>query len=205
MNSKAWHLSPDTTLQAREKGGASSLELVNCQGLMAQWRYTPARNKAAHHFVDRWKLFRSGQTAEGGVAESTTEALCPSCGLPIKGDQGFCETCATLPGIKPGRSLLRLLTFARKRVGVASLGLFLTIASTAASMVPPYLTKPILDEVLIPYSRQQYTDAKLYLIPWLLGGLAAASVLSWMLSWARTYVVAWVSERIASDLRNQTY
>ena len=25
------------------------------------------------------------------------------------------------------------------------------------------------------------------------------------MSWARTYVIAWVSERIASDLRNQTY
>jgi len=89
MNSKAWHLSPDTTLQAREKGGASSLELVNCQGLMAQWRYTPARNKAAHHFVDRWKLFRSGQTAEGGVAESTTEALCPVADCPSRGTRAF--------------------------------------------------------------------------------------------------------------------
>ena len=43
------------------------------------------------------------------------------------------------------------------------------------------------------------------LIPWLLGGFAVASVLSWWLGWARTYVIAWVSERIAADLRNQTY
>jgi len=204
ITSKAWRLSPETTLAAKEKGGASALELVDGQGILAQWRHTPARNKAARQFVDRWKLLRSGQPAEGEVAEST-ETLCPSCGSPIKGEQGLCEICATSPGIKPGRSLLRLLSFARKRGGVALLGLALTIASTAASMVPPYLTKPILDEVLIPYSRQQYQDAKLFLIPWLLGGLAAASILTWMLSWARTYVVAWVSERIASDLRNQTY
>jgi len=202
--SKAWHLSPEITLVAKEKGGASTLELVNEQGMLAQWRHTPARNKSAHHFVDRWKLLRSGQAAEGEATESA-EALCPSCGSPVKGEQGLCETCAAIPAVRPARSLLRLLSFARKRAGMVSLGLFLTVASTAAGMVPPYLTKPILDEVLIPFSRHQYGEAKLYLIPWLLGGLAAASILTWLLSWARTYVVAWVSERIASDLRNQTY
>ena len=98
----AWQLSPEVTLQTKEKGGASSLELVDCQGLVAQWRYTPARSKAAHHFVDRWKLLRSGQPAEGEATEST-EPLCPSCGSPIKGEQGFCENCASLPG--PSRAL----------------------------------------------------------------------------------------------------
>jgi len=200
--SKAWHLSPEITLQTKEKGGASSMELVDCRGLVAQWRHSPARSKASHHFVDRWKLLRSGQPTEGEATEST-ESLCPSCGSPIKGEQGFCESCASLSGIKPGRSLLRLLTFARKRGWVALLGLLLTIASTSASMVPPYLTKPMLDEVLVPF--QNHQDAKFYLVPWLLGGLAAASILSWLLGWARTYVIAWVSERIAADLRNQTY
>ena len=56
-----------------------------------------------------------------------------------------------------------------------------------------------------PTRNQQYEHAKLYLIPWLLTGLAVASVLSWILSWGRTYVIAWVSERVAADLRNQTY
>ncbi len=200
----AWNLSPEITLQAKEKGGASSLELVDCRGLLTQWRHTPARAKAAHHFVDRWKLFRSGPSTNGELAE-VADAFCPSCGAPVKGDQGFCETCASLSGPKPVGSLLRLLRFARKRSGVVALGIFLTISSTAASMVPPYLTKPMLDDVLIPYSQPGHGNAQLFLIPWLLAGLFGASILSWLLGWGRTYVVAWVSERIASDLRNQTY
>ena len=36
-------------------------------------------------------------------------------------------------------------------------------------------------------------------------GLAGAAVLAWLLGWGRTYVLAWVSERIAADLRTQTY
>ena len=30
-------------------------------------------------------------------------------------------------------------------------------------------------------------------------------MLAWLLTWGRTYVMAWVSERIAADLRNRTY
>ena len=105
---------------------------------------------------------------------------------------------------KPGRSLLRLLSFARKRAGMALLGIVLTIAATAASMVPPYLTRPMLDKVLIPYQKGK---AGQFLPDSLVAGRAGrGSVLTWLLSWARTYVVAWVSERIAvrsaqSDLR----
>src|SRR3954454_13724963 len=32
-----------------------------------------------------------------------------------------------------------------------------------------------------------------------------AGVMAWMLSWAKTYVLARVSERVSADLRNQTY
>ncbi len=199
---KSWPLSAELSIQSKEKGGAGALELVDANGLLAQWRFTPARTKAAHHFVDRLKQFRSGSLSDGDLSESS-EVLCPSCGSPIKGDQGLCETCIALPGTRPGRSLLRLLRFARKRGAMSFLGLVLTVGSTSAGMVPPYLTKPILDKVLVPYQNGQ--EAAFRLIPWLLGGLAAASILTWILSWARTYVVAWVSERIAADLRNQTY
>jgi ATP-binding cassette subfamily B protein len=42
-------------------------------------------------------------------------------------------------------------------------------------------------------------------VPWYLLGLAGAAILTWLLSWARSYVLAWVSERVAADLRNVTY
>ena len=39
----------------------------------------------------------------------------------------------------------------------------------------------------------------------LLGGLLGAAFLAWILDWAKTYILALVSERIGSDLRTTTY
>ncbi|MDZ7616423.1 MAG: ABC transporter ATP-binding protein, partial [Patescibacteria group bacterium] len=75
--------------------------------------------------------------------------------------------------------------------------------ATAAGLAPPYLTMPLLDKVLIPYQSGEAVDFGL--VRWYLGGLALASLLAWLLGWARTYVLAWVSERISADLRNTTY
>ena len=79
----------------------------------------------------------------------------------------------------------------------------LSLASTVAALVPPYLTMPLVDDVLIP--RQQGVLVSFSLVWWYLGGLFLAAVLAWLLSWARTWALAWVSERIAADLRVKTY
>jgi ATP-binding cassette subfamily B protein len=79
-----------------------------------------------------------------------------------------------------------------------ALGFVLTLASTAVGLIPPYMSVPLLNNVLIPRTNWHH-------VPWYLLGLAGAAVLAWILSWARTHVLAWVSERIAADLRNATY
>ena len=84
-----------------------------------------------------------------------------------------------------------------------ALGFALTLASTAAGLVPPYLTMPLLNNVLIP--RQNGLPVDFGVVPWYLAGLFGAALLAWLLGWAKTYVLARVSERISADLRNETY
>jgi len=45
----------------------------------------------------------------------------------------------------------RLVRFARPHARLIAVGFCLTLASTAAGLVPPYLTMPLLDRVLIPH------------------------------------------------------
>jgi ATP-binding cassette subfamily B protein len=106
-----------------------------------------------------------------------------------------------------GHPLWRLFAFARPRIGKIAIGLGLTLATTAVGLVPPYLTMPLVDNVLVPW--QEARGALLesaYGHLWLyLGGLAAAAVLAWLLAWAQGAVLAWVSELISADLRNRAF
>ena len=113
--------------------------------------------------------------------------------------------CAAAAGRPAGASrCFGWLRFARQRAGMALLGFRLSRRQHGGqAWCPPYLTRPIFDTC---WSRTRTRKrGNFRLIPWYLAGMAGASVLTWLLSWARTYVLAWVSERVAADLRNQTY
>jgi ATP-binding cassette subfamily B protein len=200
---RCWTLEPKFVLQAKEHGSAGALELLNPECRLSQWRYTPARTAAAHRLVHCFKTRGSAKPGEDESAEAS-ESVCPSCGAPVPAEQGLCSACAGTEAVRrPAQSLFRVLKFARARLGMAVLGLALMVAATAAGMVWPALTRPIFDAVLIPY--QEGRPANFRLVAWCLLGMLAASVGAWLLTWARTYVLAWVSERVAADLRNRTY
>ncbi len=191
---REWTLRPDLTLQARDRSGLGTLDLFGPAGRLAHWRYTIGRSAAASQLAGRFtELLRVGRVK----TERPAEFACPVCGGELPGEQAACPAC--VPATPPTTtSLLRLVRFGRPRAGAIALGFVLTLASTAAGLVPPYMSVPLLKNVLIPMK-------DFHLVKWYLLGLAGASVLTWLLSWARTYVIAWVSERIAADLRTRTY
>ena len=84
-----------------------------------------------------------------------------------------------------------------------AVGFALTVASTTAALVWPYLTVLLIEKVLTP--RQNGEPIEFSVVYWYLAGLLSAAVVAWMLSWAKTYVLASVSEQISADLRNETY
>jgi ATP-binding cassette subfamily B protein len=77
------------------------------------------------------------------------------------------------------------------------------LLGTAAHQVPPYLTAPLVDKVLIPMQNGETVEPGT--IAFYLSALLGAGLLAWVLSWGKTYVLALVSERIAADLRTTTY
>ena len=136
-------------------------------------------------------------------APDESSANCPGCGVPIAPEQTSCPDCAPVSEARAAKGLLRLLLFAKARAFALTAGLALTIVSTGVSLVPSYLTEPLVDRVLVPRTKDQ--SVPISLLYWYLGLMAGSAILAWLLAWARTYVMAWVSERISGDLRQQTY
>jgi ATP-binding cassette subfamily B protein len=131
-------------------------------------------------------------------------ALCPSCKAPLPADSDECPLCSREVQAVPSTwVLLRLWRFARPYQKQLAAGFALTLASTAATLVPPYLAIPLMDDILIPFQSGKSIDPRLVLT--YLGGLLLAALLAWGLGWARTYLLALVSERIGADLRTATF
>ncbi len=197
-----WPLEPRTVLHTKEEGGAGTLELLDDHGRLAYWRFTAGRTAAAHRLVERLKVLREGEPADEAGEAGEGEWLCQACGLPIPPESHLCSACAAAAATRPARSLFRLAPFARARLGVIALGFVLSLAATAASLVPIYLQKPIIDKIVAPLLKG---ERHFQLMPWYLSAMAGAAILTFLLAWGRNYVLAWVSERIAADLRNTTY
>ncbi|MBU1440864.1 MAG: ABC transporter ATP-binding protein/permease [Gammaproteobacteria bacterium] len=184
-----WSLAtPGLKLIASDHAGIGTLDLVGPAGRLARWRYTLVHQPAASRLQ---KLFLQGHVR--GLARAA---------LPMDTDEGVLAE-AEIQAPPSTWVLLRLGRFAKPYRKQLLIGFALTLASTAATLVPPYLTIPLIDDILIPFqSGQQIPIGK---VLFFLGALLVSALAGWGLGWARTYLLALVSERIGADLRTTTY
>ncbi len=200
---QAWDYRPGLALHHHDHAGVGTLELHDATCRLAAWRYTLGQNVAALRLIDAFEQQLESRLS-GQPAVKETDAACPQCKAPLEPDQEECLVCAREIHTPPSTwTLFRLWRFAKPYNKPLLAGFLLTLASTAATLVPPYLTMPLMDKVLIPY--QSGTPIDVGLVTLLLGGLLASALLAWGLGWARTYILALVSERIGADLRTTTY
>ena len=203
-NWQIWQLSPDARLLLSDHGGVGSLELV-CEGRrQAVWRFTLGMQAAASRMAAQ--LERQGQQEDEGrpLQMALGGAVCPVCQAPLEEGADECTRCGRSDLAPPSTwTLLKLWRFGQPYRKQLLLGFMLTLASTAATLVPPYMTMPLMDEVLIPYQSGKPIDSSLVAL--YLGGLFGAALLAWALGWAKTYILALASERIGADLRTTTY
>ncbi|MBK8039334.1 MAG: ABC transporter ATP-binding protein [Verrucomicrobiaceae bacterium] len=185
-----WRLQNLDELLLEEMGPTAALHLMQGEKAVWHWRLTAGHLREVEAFIGRFKEQR-GLTAEGGdLGEDDDEEL-------------FSPEAVAEPKFA-GKPLLRLMGFSRPWLGLMLLGLALTVASTGASLLGPWLTMSLVDDVLIPLqsATHEINVQKVYQFA---GGLLGAALLTWMLQWATTYVVARLAECVTSRMRRATY
>ena len=196
-------LTSTQTLQHRDHAGVGTIELFDGALRLGVWRHTLGMAPAVGRLSEIFTQIKQ-KLADPLHAPTASAASCPTCGTPFALDQDECAVCDTEPaGPSDTWALLRLARFARPYKLPLIVGFILTLLSTSATLVPPYLTMPLMDDILIPFQNGKpinYDLVSLYLT-----GLVVAGLLAWLLGWARTYLLAWVSERIGADLRTATF
>jgi ATP-binding cassette subfamily B protein len=198
-----WKYRAGLRLRHHDHAGVGSLELCDEKSRLACWRYTLEGHAAVVRAVEHFEHWSTRNRSPQSVAPEA-KALCPCCGAVLDPDLDECANCRRDFHSAPSTwTLLRLWRFAKPYQLHLFIGFALTLAATAATLVPPYLTMPLMDKVLVPFGRG--TPVDFGLVGLLLAGLLASALLAWGLGWARTYILALVSERIGADLRTTTY
>lgn len=200
---ESWDYHADLQMRHYDHAGVGHLELFNTNGLMAHWRFTLGQNLLVIRLMDGFKE-RQQEVVTGQAATKVEQNICPSCKATLEPDQEECPVCTKVIHTPPSTwTLFRLWRFAHPYRFQLAIGFTLMLLGTASHMVPRYLTKPLTDEVLIPFQSGKHVE--LSLVGLYVGGLLGAAILAWLLSWGKTYILALVSERIGADLRTATY
>ncbi len=200
---QSWSLIAGLTLNHHDHAGVGLLELLDTKQRLICWRYTLGHNLAALRLMSEFELHLQSKIT-GQAVQREQEDICPKCKAPLPAGEDECPICTREVSSTPSTwTLFRLWRFARPYKWQLLTGFLLTLASTAAQLVPPYLTMPLMDNILIPFQNGKPIDWPL--VSQYLGGLLGAALVAWVLGWIRTYILALVSERIGRDLRTQTY
>jgi len=198
-----WSISAELELRVFDYAGIGTLELRNPITRLAHWRFTLGHHNACLRLIERFQIeqrFLRTLIRE----EEETDLVCPTCRTPLYSEEGECPVCSRDVALPPSTwTLFRLWRFAQPYWQQLLLGFLLMLGATAATLVSPYLYMPLMDEVLIPFQAGQHIEPKT--VGLYLGGLLIAALVSWALGWAKTYILALVSERISADLRTTTY
>ena len=200
-----WVITEYHRLQLSDHAGVGHLSLYSQEGLIQTWHYTLALNNLITQFKDNFEQrdeLEKNFTAYDPTASDL--AVCHVCQSPILVNQTSCMVCDPETEIPPSTlTLFKLWRFAKPYKKELLIGFLLTLLSTAATLVPPYISMPLMDDVLIPFQtshEMNFELAGLYL-----GGLFLAAIFAWGLGWWKTYILALVSERIGMELRTKTF
>lgn len=184
--SRAWPLTEIDRLKLRDRSGLGTLEILGPTSLLTVWHYTIEHGPAALILLDRFEDLKAGRSGP----------LIPD------DEQDVPEPEAQEPPPNT-MALFRLWQFAKPHSGWMLLALVLMLIATWASILPILFTDPLVEEIFKPYLAGENDDFdRVY---YYLFGMLGAFTVAWVLGWAQGAILAWVSERIAFDLRERTY
>lgn len=118
--------------------------------------------------------------------------VCPKCRRPLPENTDICENC-----VSRAKTLVRLFGFARPYRLRIFWGTFLILAGTLLELVPPYLSKLLVDDVL--------QKRHLAMFGWLIAGLILSRAGLSLIQMARGRNVAFLGRNIAIDIRSALF
>jgi len=180
----------ETTIKTFIGGG--SLNVKNEDQTQIVVRFTPALMKK---FVFANKIIESLIKKEALPVMSKEDEIrnCEKCSRPLPEDTDICPRC-----INRKRVVRRLLNYAKPYKSRLIIATILMIATTFISLLPPIITRILIDDVLEPTG----IGGSILL---LVATLGITQLISALLDVGRGLLGVWVGSQVMTDLRKDTY
>ena len=126
---------------------------------------------------------------------------CEKCDRLLPEKNSICPAC-----IRRLATLQRIATYLKPYRKHALLLAVVSLIGMGTAVVPPMLTRQIVDGVLVPTGEHtNEMSERLALLGLLVLGLIAMRVLNWGMEWAHGWTVSWLGAQITADIRNRLY
>ncbi|MDI9584615.1 MAG: ABC transporter ATP-binding protein [Acidobacteriota bacterium] len=122
------------------------------------------------------------------------EKRCRKCGRVLPGWSDTCIVC-----VDKSRVLKRIAGYGRPYWPLLGLSLLLSLMATATTLVPPYLSGTLVDDVLTPPSKHPE-----WLLPVILAMLGAR-VVAMLIGMGRGWIMVWLAGKVTFDIRSELY
>lgn len=126
---------------------------------------------------------------------------CEKCGRLLPEKNGICPAC-----IRRLATLQRIASYLKPYKRHALLLAVVSLIEVGTALIPPMLTRHIVDGVLVP--KEGNTDSmseRLTLLGLLVLAMVGIRVLNWGLEWTHGWTVSWLGARMTADIRNRLY
>ncbi len=171
--------------------GGGRLEVESRKGKAIHLYYSSSMEPKFSEIVEGIRLLSKGE--EPSLVTEMERSRCAECGRMLPEKDGICPAC-----MKKLETLRRLLGYMRPYRLKVMLLIALTAITTLLGLVPPLITRHIVDDVLTPRTNFD-------LLIWLVAGLLGVGVLTWMTDVGRKWLGTWVGLRTTENMRAHLY
>ena len=142
---------------------------------------------------------RKGETLY--LKEALDKTHCGNCGKQLPERNGICPAC-----ISRFATLWRIANYLKPYRKHAILLAAASVATTVAELIPPMVTKRMVDEVFVPVAEEVgLLDDRVSLLGVFVLVLIGLRLLTWGAEWLHGWTVTWLSARVTADIRSQLY
>jgi ATP-binding cassette subfamily B protein len=171
--------------------GGGRLEVTVDGRAMPLVEYTAARAAYFSEIARGIEQLAKGEPLS--IKRELDRTRCEKCNRLLPEKNGLCPAC-----LSRGKIVLRLTGYLKPYQGAAVAMVLMTLIGALVQLAPPYVTKLIVDDVLVP--RHHWS-----LLVWLVAGLAVIRLVAAGAEIAHGRLSAFLAGRVTADIRSHLY